>query len=409
MWRFATVEPPSALPTCAPPPAGLDLAITQAGPEENEENGLRAVAVPPMGNSFTTAQGASGRDLTPDGLKKCDCFAVGNYTKMRKLGSGAFSTVYLARYNPKSAIVDDVGVCRAIKVIQKEILTPEDKEGLHSEIAILLELKSPLVMALYEVYESPTAYQMVTELIEGGELFERIVEKEKYTEKEARDVVRNMVEAVGYLHKHGVVHRDLKPENILLESSTDDSTIKIADFGFAKHVMEASSACGTPGFVAPEILKGQKYGLGVDVWSLGVIVYIALCGYPPFYDENQAQLFAKIKAGRYSFHKKYWEHISEPAKGFIRAMLTVDPGVVGAGASDKPKASRRWTCAELLEHEWLEAEIGHIDLGHSLKHLRDAHATNDLLFEAHHAATGPHANPDEHDDYHNHVEGRPVK
>jgi calcium/calmodulin-dependent protein kinase I len=409
MWRFATVEPPSALPTSAPPPAGLDLAITQAGPEENEENGLRAVAVPPMGNSFTTAQGASGRDLTPDGLKKCDCFAVGNYTKMRKLGSGAFSTVYLARYNPKSAIVDDVGVCRAIKVIQKEILTPEDKEGLHSEIAILLELKSPLVMALYEVYESPTAYQMVTELIEGGELFERIVEKEKYTEKEARDVVRNMVEAVGYLHKHGVVHRDLKPENILLESSTDDSTIKIADFGFAKHVMEASSACGTPGFVAPEILKGQKYGLGVDVWSLGVIVYIALCGYPPFYDENQAQLFAKIKAGRYSFHKKYWEHISEPAKGFIRAMLTVDPGVVGAGASDKPKASRRWTCAELLEHEWLEAEIGHIDLGHSLKHLRDAHATNDLLFEANHAATGPHANPDEHDDYHNHVEGRPVK
>ena len=161
----------------------MDLAITQAGPEENEENGLRAVAVPPMGNSFTTTQGASGRDLTPDGLKKCDCFAVGNYTKMRKLGSGAFSTVYLARYNPKSAIVDDVGVCRAIKVIQKEILTPEDKEGLHSEIAILLELKSPLVMALYEVYESPTAYQMVTELIEGGELFERIVEKEKYTEK----------------------------------------------------------------------------------------------------------------------------------------------------------------------------------------------------------------------------------
>ena len=332
-----------------------------------------------MGNSFTTAQGASGRDLTPDGLKKCDCFEVGNYTKMRKLGSGAFSTVYLARKKEASD-------CFAVKVIQKSILTPEDKIGLHSEIAILLELKSPLVMALYEVYESPTTYQMVTELIEGGELFERIVEKEKYSEKEAREVVRNMVEAVGYLHSHDVVHRDLKPENILLESSTDDSTIKIADFGFAKHVLEATSACGTPGFVAPEILKGLKYGTGVDVWSLGVIVYITLVGYPPFYDENQAQLFAKIKAGKFSFHKKYWSNISEHAKSFITGMLTVDP-------------AKRLSCAQLLEHEWLEAEIGHVDLHHSIKHLRDAHATNDLLFESGHAATGPHAAPHEHDDY----------
>ena len=280
-------------------------------------------------------------------------------------------------------------------MIQKSSLSAEDKAGLHDEISILVELKSPLIMRLYEVYDAPKTYQLVTELVEGGELFDRIVEKEKYSEADARAVVRNMVSAIDYIHGHNVVHRDLKPENILLVSPDDDAQIKLADFGFAKHVYEATSACGTPGFVAPEILKGNKYGTGVDVWSLGVIVYITLVGYPPFYDENQSRLFEKIKSGRYAFHKKYWSDISENAKDFVRAMLTVDPTCRAAASA-------------LLAHPWLAPhdEHPHVELGHSLRHLRQAADAGALAFEKDHAPTGPHIAPHEHDDYHTHVEGR---
>ena len=170
-------------------------------------------------------------------------------------------------------------------------------------------------------------------------------------------------------------------------SQDDDAKLKIADFGFAKHLMEdPNTACGTPGFVAPEILEGKKYGAGVDVWSTGVIIYIILCGYPPFYDENQGKLFDKIKKGRYSFHKKFWSHISDDVKDLIRAMLTVDQ-------------TQRATCKQLLTHKWFGTDTGHVDLRQSIKHLRDAHSTNDLRFEHGHAATGAHSAPHEHDDY----------
>ena len=171
----------------------------------------------------------------------------------------------------------------------------------------------------------------------------------------------------------------------------DDSKLKIADFGFAKHLMEdPNTACGTPGFVAPEILNGEKYGAGVDVWSCGVIVYIVMCGYPPFYDENQNKLFRKIKDGRYSFHKKFWSHTSDDAKDLIRKMLTVDQ-------------TKRASCAALLSHPWFGTDTGHVDLRHSIKHLRDAHSTNDLRFEQGHTANGAHAAPHEHDDYDEYV------
>ena len=361
-----------------------------------------------MGNSFTTAQGASGRDLTPDGLKKCDCFAVGNYTKTRKLGSGAFSTVYLAR-KKKSAIVDDVGVCRAIKVIQKEILTPEDKEGLHSEIAILLELKSPLVMALYEVYESPTAYQMVTELIEGGELFERIVEKEKYTEKEARDVVRNMVEAVGYLHKHGRG----APRPQAREHPARELDRRLDDQDRRLRVREARD--GGVERVRHARVRRARDPQGAEVRARRRRVeprrdrvHRAL-RLPAVLRREPGAALRQDQGGPVLVPQEVLGAHLRAGEGLHPRDAHGRPGVVGAGASDKPKASRRWTCAELLEHEWLEAEIGHIDLGHSLKHLRDAHATNDLLFEANHAATGPHAIPGRARRLPQPREGRPVK
>ncbi|CAD7001627.1 unnamed protein product [Ceratitis capitata] len=136
-------------------------------------------------------------------------------------------------------------------------------------------------------------------IVTGGELFDRIVEKGSYTEKDASGLIRQILEAVDYMHEQGVVHRDLKPENLLYYSADDGSKIMISDFGLSK--MEDSgimaTACGTPGYVAPEVLAQKPYGKAVDVWSIGVISYILLCGYPPFYDENDANLFAQILKG----------------------------------------------------------------------------------------------------------------
>lgn len=218
---------------------------------------------------------------------------------------------------------------------------------------------------LFETFDEGSDFYIVTELVEGGELFDRIVSKAHYTEKEARDLIKIMLETMDYMHKTGVVHRDLKPENlllctgntlntmfelktmlivvVLLLSETDDSDIKIADFGFAKRVKDLSpkeTACGTPGYVAPEILRGDKYGTEVDVWSMGVICYVLLAGYPPFYDEDQKRLFKKIKEGRYHFHEDYWSNTSPEAIDMIKMMLCVDQ-------------SKRWTAEQLLKHPWI--------------------------------------------------------
>ena len=196
---------------------------------------------------------------------------------------------------------------------------------------------------LFETFDEGAEIYIVTELVEGGELFDRIVSKTSYNEREARDLIKLLLDTLAYMHQKGVVHRDLKPENLLLCSESDDSAIKIADFGFAKRVTELSShetACGTPGYVAPEILRGDPYGTEVDIWSMGVICYVLLAGYPPFYDEDQKKLFKKIKEGRYYFHDEYWSATSPEAIDMIKQMLCVDQ-------------SKRWTADQLLRHPWI--------------------------------------------------------
>lgn len=146
---------------------------------------------------------------------------------------------------------------------------------------MLNELKHEHIIRLYGVYEEPSYYYLITEQMKGGELFDRIVSKSFYNEKEARDVCKILFEAIGYCHSKSIAHRDLKPENLLLQSEDNDSAIKIADFGFAKKVLTPNSLttqCGTPGYVAPEILEGVAYDTKSDMWSLGVIIYILLGG-----------------------------------------------------------------------------------------------------------------------------------
>ena len=259
------------------------------------------------------------------------------YTLGKKLGSGTFSVV-------KEGTNKQTGKKYAIKIVKKAGLTDEDKTALEAEIEILKSLAHPHIMILEDNFEDDKFYYLVTELLEGGELFDRVVEKEFYSEREARDLVQLLLDAIAYCHDRDVVHRDLKPENLLLTSRDDDFNIKIGDFGFAKRVDYAgdglSTACGTPGYVAPEILHGNKYGKGVDVWSIGIITYILLCGYPPFHHDNHSILFKMIKKGEYEFDSPYWDHVTDDAKRFIRRMLETDPNM---------RASAR----ELLEDPWI--------------------------------------------------------
>jgi len=251
------------------------------------------------------------------------------------LGTGAFSQVRLAESK------EEPGKMYAIKIIDKKALKGKE-DSLENEIRVLRRLVHPNIVQLLEVYEDKTKVYLVMELVTGGELFDRIVEKGSYTEKDAADLIKQVLSAVAYMHDEGVVHRDLKPENLLYYSPDEDSKIMISDFGLSK--MEESglmaTACGTPGYVAPEVLAQKPYGKAVDVWSIGVISYILLCGYPPFYDENDANLFAQILKGEFEFDSPYWDDISEEAKDFIRKLMCVE-------------VEKRLTCSTALNHCWI--------------------------------------------------------
>ncbi|XP_037077285.1 calcium/calmodulin-dependent protein kinase type 1-like isoform X2 [Pollicipes pollicipes] len=257
------------------------------------------------------------------------------YDMKEVLGTGAFSQVKVAEKR------SDPGKLYAIKIIDKKALKGKE-DSLENEVKVLRRLRHPNIVNLLETYEDKHKVYLVMEIVTGGELFDRIVEKGSYTEKDASNLIRQVLAAVDFMHEQGVVHRDLKPENLLYFSQDEDSKIMISDFGLSK--MEDSgimaTACGTPGYVAPEVLAQKPYGKAVDVWSIGVIAYILLCGYPPFYDENDANLFAQILKGEFEFDSPYWDDISDSAKDFIRQLMCVD-------------AEKRFTCKEALQHPWI--------------------------------------------------------
>ncbi|VDN56998.1 unnamed protein product [Dracunculus medinensis] len=189
-------------------------------------------------------------------------------------------------------------------------------------------LRHPNIVQLYDTYDEKHCVYLVMELVTGGELFDRIVSKGSFTERDASVLMRQVLEAVAFMHKNGVVHRlDLKPENLLYYNKEEDSKIMISDFGLSKTEDSGTmeTACGTP---------------AVDIWSIGVITYILLCGYPPFYDDNDANLFAQIIRGEYEFDSPYWDEISESAKDFISHLMCCDP-------------EKRYTCEQALEHPWI--------------------------------------------------------
>ncbi|XP_077194070.1 calcium/calmodulin-dependent protein kinase type 1D isoform X2 [Paroedura picta] len=252
--------------------------------------------------------------------------------------SGAFSEVVLAENR-------STGKLFAVKCIPKKALKGKES-SIENEIAVLRKIKHENIVALEDIYESPNHLYLVMQLVSGGELFDRIVEKGFYTEKDASTLIRQVLDAVYYLHRMGIVHRDLKPENLLYYSQDEESKIMISDFGLSK--MEGkgdvmSTACGTPGYVAPEVLAQKPYSKAVDCWSIGVIAYILLCGYPPFYDENDSKLFEQILKAEYEFDSPYWDDISESAKDFIRNLMEKDP-------------NKRYTCEQAARHPWIAGD-----------------------------------------------------
>ncbi|XP_029107621.1 calcium/calmodulin-dependent protein kinase type 1D [Scleropages formosus] len=254
------------------------------------------------------------------------------------LGTGAFSEVVLAQEKA-------TGRMFAVKCIPKKALKGKES-SIENEIAVLRKIKHENIVALEDIYESPNHLYLIMQLVSGGELFDRIVEKGFYTEKDASTLIRQVLDAVNYLHKMGIVHRDLKPENLLYFNPQDESKIMISDFGLSK--MEGtgdvmSTACGTPGYVAPEVLAQKPYSKAVDCWSIGVIAYILLCGYPPFYDENDSKLFEQILKADYEFDAPYWDDISDSAKDFISCLMEKDP-------------TKRFTCEQALRHPWIAGD-----------------------------------------------------
>ncbi|XP_075766160.1 calcium/calmodulin-dependent protein kinase type 1G isoform X2 [Pelodiscus sinensis] len=253
---------------------------------------------------------------------------------MEALGSGAFSEVFLVKQRI-------TGKLFALKCIKKSPVIRDS--SLENEIAVLKKIKHENIVTLEDIYESATHYYLVMQLVSGGELFDRILERGVYTEKDASVVIRQVLAAVKYLHENGIVHRDLKPENLLYLTPEENSKIMITDFGLSKMEQNGimSTACGTPGYVAPEVLAQKPYSKAVDCWSIGVITYILLCGYPPFYEETESKLFEKIKEGYYEFESPFWDDISESAKDFICHLLEKDP-------------NERFTCEKALRHPWID-------------------------------------------------------
>ncbi|KAK1094522.1 serine/threonine protein kinase [Friedmanniomyces endolithicus] len=265
-----------------------------------------------------------------------------------QLGKGHFATVYLATRKTD-------GASFAVKKFEKRSGPGERSkvEGLQQEIAVLMSVSHPNVLCLKDTFDEVDGVYLVLELAPEGELFNWIVMKQKLSEAETRKIFIQLFQGVKYLHERNVVHRDIKPENILLLDKT--LTVKLADFGLAKIIGEESfttTLCGTPSYVAPEILEQgnrRRYTRAVDVWSLGVVLYICLCGFPPFSDELYSPekpytMSQQIKMGRFDYPSPYWDNVQDPSLDLIDRMLTVD-------------CDKRITVDECLEHPWTTGQF----------------------------------------------------
>ncbi|KNC50176.1 CAMK protein kinase [Thecamonas trahens ATCC 50062] len=269
------------------------------------------------------------------------------------LGTGAYSAVYrgsLAEttgHTPRVAGVGrDLLADVALKVIKKSELDAKARARLRHEVELHGSVAHSSIVRLLDMVETADEVVLVLERMDGGELFDRIVAMRSFCEADAAAIMKKIVVGVAHLHAVGIAHRDLKPENILL--ATDDlASVRIADFGLAKRIGDDGNLltpCGTPGYLAPEVASLSAYDLSVDMWSLGVVLYTMLAGFPPFYSTSTRKLLKKIKRGRFNFPSPYWDGISDAAKNLVCGLLNVD-------------VTARLSAAEALAHPWLAPKL----------------------------------------------------
>ncbi|KAM9803849.1 calcium/calmodulin-dependent protein kinase type II subunit gamma isoform 8-T8 [Neosynchiropus ocellatus] len=259
------------------------------------------------------------------------------YQLYEELGKGAFSVV-------RRCVKKSTGQEYAAKIINTKKLSARDHQKLEREARICRLLKHPNIVRLHDSISEEGFHYLVFDLVTGGELFEDIVAREYYSEADASHCINQILESVSHIHQHDIVHRDLKPENLLLASKMKGASVKLADFGLAIEVQGDQQAwfgfAGTPGYLSPEVLRKDPYGKPVDIWACGVILYILLVGYPPFWDEDQHKLYQQIKAGAYDFPSPEWDTVTPEAKNLINQMLTINP-------------AKRITADQALKHPWV--------------------------------------------------------
>ncbi|KAF0691640.1 Aste57867_17170 [Aphanomyces stellatus] len=268
------------------------------------------------------------------------------------LGAGATASVH-------RAIHRETGVAVAVKCFVKAHMQLDGVADLFREVNVLQTLAHPAIVAFVDLFDEPDVYFLVLELVDGGDLFDRLALKKVYSERDAQCLVRALLEVVQYLHQLNIVHQDLKPENILLVTSDDDTSIKLCDFGFAQYDtdIQLSRKCGTTDYMAPEVLAQPTHGREADIWSIGVITYILLCGYAPFHGKTRAAIEAAIQNGAFEFHAEYWDDASPAARSFVRRMLVTDP-------------YERATVDELLADTWLARPASSVSFQTTIPQLR---------------------------------------
>lgn len=266
-----------------------------------------------------------------------------------QLGDGDFSKVFLGIHRSS-------GQDYAVKQIPRRKMLHGKKNIMEEEIAQLKLVRGgPSIVQLYDIYEEADTVSLLLEFMRGGELFDRIMDMPDFTEKDARDCVRCMLEALSYMHERRVAHRDLNPENILLVSDEDARLIiKVADFGFSKKctgINALRTLCGTPGYMAPEVLElYPAYDTQSDLWSVGCILFLLLGSYFPFDDEDttESQIFERTRNGQYNFYPEFWSNVTKGAKDLVSMLLTVNP-------------NKRISADAALGHEWINMRDSALD------------------------------------------------
>ena len=301
--------------------------------------------IPPIGSSW------KNKHLKYDAIYATDA----------RLRSGSYGTVYTCHHRgsanntTNSNATDNVNNNKtnefAVKIIDRTKIKKKDDEGTLREVRILQELIGvPHIIQALDFFVEPQRYLLVQNFAAGGDVFDRLASRKTYSEQDARTLAKVLLQAIQALHRvqpAPVVHRDLKPENLLLANAQDDTSILVADFGFARHVPRneavCQTRCGTPAFVAPEVVLGIPYGTSVDLWSIGCLLYMLLGGYPPFAGKNHRELFRKIRAADFVFHEAYFGKVSDSAKNLISSLLTVN-------------TAYRWTAQRALQADWFQKE-----------------------------------------------------